>query len=126
LYQGLEAVSNCPVSDSIGRRITLGLWPGFAAGANFNDTSQIDASKLKVDPVVPKDAIALQIVEMAKLTSEEDKKVYKAHPVMKAMVLDDDRTYWFNLGTLQSRPELLEPVEQCNVDIKNKTNLIRL
>jgi hypothetical protein len=82
--------SNCPVSDSIGRRITSGLWPGFAAGANFNDTSQIDASKVKVDPVVPKDVFALQIVEMAKLTSDEDKKVYKAHPVMKAMVLDDD------------------------------------
>lgn len=51
---------------------------------------------------MPKDAFALQIVEMAKSTTDEDKKVYKAHPVMRAMVLDDDRTFWLNLGTLQS------------------------
>jgi hypothetical protein len=42
------------------------------------------------------------IVEMTKSTSDGEKKVYKAHPVLKAMVLDDDRTYWFDLGTLQS------------------------
>jgi hypothetical protein len=57
---------------------------------------------MMIDPVLSKDAFALQIVEIAKLTLGGNKIVYKAHPILKGMVLDDDRTYWYDLSTLQS------------------------
>lgn len=94
--------SNCSLSNVIGRRLTPGSWPSFSAGINILESNVQDEAKVMIDPVVSKDAFALQIVEMVKLTSEGNKTVYKAHPILKGMVLDDDRVYWYDLGTLHS------------------------
>jgi hypothetical protein len=74
--------SNCSLSNAIGRRLTPGSWPSFSAGINILESNFEDEAKVMIDPVVSKDAFALQIVEMVKLTSEGNKTVYKAHPIL--------------------------------------------
>lgn len=55
--------------------------------------------RIDLDPVIPSKILGLQIIAYASVGALA---LVQAHPVLLGMVVDDDRTYWFDINVVSA------------------------
>jgi len=98
-----HTITNCPSGKSIGKRVTVGSWE-----AEMGSVARVSANNMPqhFDPMVPKDAIGLQITgcRPTGLRSGDglNNNVYRAQVVLKGCVLKVGPFLWLERETINA------------------------